>query len=375
MLMALPMTCVYVKRSRWHIVSMAVMYLGMVLTGSRSGLLFGSVMLLVCFAYIYITNKKDRRFSNILLLIVSVPMIVALVKFVPQFFSARLAEGGFISADETRVKFIKLGISDFLQNPIFGVGMGNQKNIAIFPGIFPGCIVFYHNAVIQVFAALGLVGIYLTYHFGMRSGGFHCGAEWSWWGGAPGTWPKSVDAVFHSTNMGAIARMTFPLMAGMVIARKGWKIVSGAWGLWASVAILSFIFFFPEMRDGVVTKAPIDPKPFLSALGLTASRALNGGFEATAVVVGMPLVLLLGIGGEIRNARLAAVCRFLGKYSFPLYCTHYPVTILQRVWRDAHLDAPWYMHVATLCACALFAFINAYVAMKIADWAAERFRK
>lgn len=223
--------------------------------------------------------------------------------------------------------------------------------------------------------ALGLVGIYLTYHFGMRSGGFHCGAEWSWWGGAPGTWPKSVDAVFHSTNMGAIARMTFPLMAGMVIARKGWKIVSGAWGLWASVAILSFIFFFPEMRDGVVTKAPIDPKPFLSALGLTASRALNGGFEATAVVVGMPLVLLLGIGGEIRNARLASVCRFLGKYSFPLYCTHYPVTILQRVWRDAHLDAPWYMHVATLCACALFAFINAYVAMKIADWAAERFRK
>lgn len=160
MLMALPMACVYVKKNKLHLISMAVMYLGMVLTGSRSGLLFGSVMLLICGVYVYVTNKKDRWFYNILLLIVSVPIVIALVKFVPQFFSARLAEGGgFISADETRVKFIKLGISDFLQNPIFGVGMGNQKNIAIFPGIFPGCIVFYHNAVIQVFAALGLAGV------------------------------------------------------------------------------------------------------------------------------------------------------------------------------------------------------------------------
>lgn len=224
-----------------------------------------------------------------------------------------------------------------------------------------------------MFVVLGIAAIFMTYHFGMRSGGFHCGAEWSWWGGTG--WPKSWESVWHSTNMGALARMFFPLLAGMVIARRGWKIRSGNWGLWASVGILSAVFFFPEMRDGVVTNGPIDPKPFLSALGLTASRALNGGFEATAVVVGMPLVLLLGVGGEIRNARLAAVCRFLGKFSFPLYCTHYSITILQRVWRDLHMDAPTSLHVASLCACLFFALINAYIAMKVADWVAARFRK
>lgn len=86
----------------------------------------------------------------------------------------------------------------------------------------------------------------------------------------------------------------------------------------------------------------------------------------------MPLVLLVGIGGEIRNARLASVCRFLGKLSFPLYCTHYSLTMLQRVWRDAHADAPWEMNLVSALAFALFAFFNAYGAMKLADWFAAR---
>ena len=129
------------------------------------------------------------------------------------------------------------------------------------------------------------------------------------------------------------------------------------------------------MRPNCLTKAPLDPAVILLALGLTASTALNGGFEVAAVVVGMPLVLLLGVGGEIRNRRVAAVCSFLGRYSFPLYCTHYSFTILQRVWRDAHPNAPWQMHLATVCACALFAFISAYVAMLVADWVSGRFKQ
>jgi len=223
-----------------------------------------------------------------------------------------------------------------------------------------------------VLAILAVAAIFLTYYFGIRSGGFHCGPTWSWWSGNEG---PTVERVWNSGNMGAIARMAFPLLAGMVIARKGWKIRTGVWSLWICIAILSLIFFAPELKPLKAGCWARDATPVLSALGLTASRALNGGFEATAVVLGMPLVLLIGIGGEIRNRGLAAVCRFLGNYSFPLYCTHYSMTILQRVWRDAHLEAPWQMHLASVCACAFFAFINAYVAMKIADWAAARLAK
>lgn len=180
---------------------------------------------------------------------------------------------------------------------------------------------------------------------------FSHGPSWSCWSGG-GNWPASWKNLWHRGNMGALARMTFPLLAGMVIARKGWKIRTGNASLWICIAILSFIFFAPEMRPIKPNNGPLYSKAILSFLGLTASYPLNGRFEALAVIIGMPLVLLLGVGGEIRNVKLAAICRFLGRYSFPLYCTHYPMTILQRVWRDAHPDAPWQMHLATACACA-----------------------
>ena len=219
--------------------------------------------------------------------------------------------------------------------------------------------------------AIALAAIGATWYFGIASGGFHSGAEWSWW---PASGP-TLKSVLNSTNMRAFARLAFPLFAGMAITRRGWKITAGNWSLPLCLLILSAIFCAPEMRPGFFTTGPLDSDAILSALGLSASKALNGGFEAAAVVIGMPIVLLLGVGGEIRNRRLAAVCNFLGRYSFPLYCTHYPFTILQRVWRDAHPDAPWQMHFATVCACALFAFTTAYVAMLVADWSAKKLKR
>ena len=219
--------------------------------------------------------------------------------------------------------------------------------------------------IVMAVAAIGA-----TWYFGISSGGFHCGAEWSWWWSKP-----TLLGILNSSNMGALARMAFPLLAGMAIARRGWKIRAGNWSLPICVLILVLIFFAPEMRQNLLAKGPLDPAVILPALGLTASKALNGGFEAAAVVVGMPIVLMLGVGGEIRNRKLAAICGFLGRYSFPLYCTHYSFTILQRVWRDAHPDAPWRLHLASVCACALLAFISAYVAMQVADWVAARMKK
>jgi len=193
---------------------------------------------------------------------------------------------------------------------------------------------------------LAILALGLTWHEGLLKGGFHAGPAWScYWK----TW--SWDSFFRSSNFGALSRMFFPVLAGMVIARKGWRIRTGTWGLWLCVGVLLAIFFSPELRP---------------------NKLANGTLESLSVMIGMPLVLLLGIGGEIRNARLASVCRFLGKFSFPLYCTHYSMTVLQRVWRDAHPDAPWEYHLVSALVFALFAFFNAYCAMKMTDWFAAR---
>jgi len=224
-----------------------------------------------------------------------------------------------------------------------------------------------------IIAVLAVLSVGLVYYSGFVHGGFHAGACWSWWwGGAE--W-RGWLPLLQGTNVGALSRMFFPLFAGMLIARKGWRINTGRWGLLLCLAVLSFIFFAPEMRPVAVKCGLYDQLGLMSALGLSASKTLNGCFEATAVVIGMPLVLMLGIGGEIRSERLATVCRFLGKFSFPLYCTHYSMTILQRVWRDAHPDAPWQMHFVSVCVFAMFALFNAYGAMKLADWSVKKCTK
>lgn len=159
LLMTMPAACLYIKKNNWHILSLLFMYVGMVLTGSRSGLLFGTALLGLCAIYVYVTNKDSRKLYNIILLAMIIPVGYIAVKYIPAMYSGRLTNGSFISADETRVKFIKLGIEDFLNHPILGIGMSNQKNIEIFPGFFPGCLVFYHNILIQIPASLGIVGV------------------------------------------------------------------------------------------------------------------------------------------------------------------------------------------------------------------------
>ena len=155
-LMCMPMTCVLVRRSNLYLIGMALMYIAMVMTGSRSGLLFGSVLLVMCVIYIYITNKKSRRLYNWLFGCAALLAVAAAVVVVPELYAARIKNAA--AGDKTRMEFIRRGINNFLSHPIFGIGIGSTKDIEIFKAYVPGSLVFYHNAVIQVISSMGLAG-------------------------------------------------------------------------------------------------------------------------------------------------------------------------------------------------------------------------
>lgn len=159
LLIAIPMPCLFIKRSNWHIAGMASMLAAAVTVGSRSGLLFAPIVCAVSALYIFIKHPEHRKLYTVLALIVLIPAAAVAIAILPDLFASRIAEGGgFISGNETRVKFIRQGIQDFLNHPINGVGVGNTKNVELFPGIITGSLVFYHNIVIQVFASMGLIG-------------------------------------------------------------------------------------------------------------------------------------------------------------------------------------------------------------------------
>lgn len=159
MLMALPMACLFVKRSNIHLIGMAFIYLAMIFSGSRSGLLFGTILLAMCLLYIYVSNKQSRRLYNIIIIAMLIPTVVLAYKYIPHLFSSRQIGEKLVNTDATRIKYFELAAANFINHPIFGMGVGNIKDIEVFKAYFPGCIMFYHNIVLQVISCLGSVGI------------------------------------------------------------------------------------------------------------------------------------------------------------------------------------------------------------------------
>ena len=162
LLMTLSSSCLMIERRRIHLLGFVIMCLALVMSGSRSGLLFGAIIGFVCGLYICYLRREsieEHKWYNWVFLLVVAALCYVGVKYIPILYSSRFVEGNLISASETRVSFIELGIMDFLNNPINGIGLGSTKNIGIFKAIVPGSLVFYHNAVIQVMGSMGLLGV------------------------------------------------------------------------------------------------------------------------------------------------------------------------------------------------------------------------
>ncbi|MBE6759703.1 MAG: O-antigen ligase family protein [Ruminococcaceae bacterium] len=159
MLFGMPMCCLFIRRNSFHLFGMAFIYAFMLIGGSRSAMFFGTLELMLCLGYIYVSHPEKRREYRIIAMISALPVMLVGLYLLDKFF---LGETGrfskhFIRPDEARPGFYRQGLQDFLSRPILGYGIANMKNAGIYKGI-NGSIIFYHNAVLQVMGSLGLVG-------------------------------------------------------------------------------------------------------------------------------------------------------------------------------------------------------------------------
>ena len=157
MLMALPAAAYLAVREKRHFASLAFLYLMLLMTGSRSGLIFGSVMLVLSLGYIYFCDAENRPLYRRVLALCAIPLIAVLVVMARSLFASRVVDGELISIEDSRVDFFVQGLRDFVENPLFGCGLGSMHNAKIFLGV-EGSIVWYHNLFAQVLGSMGLVG-------------------------------------------------------------------------------------------------------------------------------------------------------------------------------------------------------------------------
>ncbi len=136
----------------------------MVLTGSRGGMIFGIIELLMCIV-MFILYDKRRRLAYI---IICLCIVIGFLIFAPQiteFLTYTIkrifnALNGFLLGEntETRVAHYARGVEDFLNQPIFGTGLGYMGNRDIFASA-KGSLCWYHCEPIQIAASFGVVGL------------------------------------------------------------------------------------------------------------------------------------------------------------------------------------------------------------------------
>ncbi len=155
-----------------------------------------------------------------------------------------------------------------------------------------------------------------------------------------------------------LSRLCFPFFCGLLMFRLG-KRISLRGGFWWCSAVIVVILVIP-------------------CLGVPDSRWADGIYNAVAVIVLFPLLVITGAGSKMTDRKTISACKWLGAISYPLYITHFPWVYMQMAWAEAHPDAPVGTHIFVAVSVLIIAISIAYASMKLYDepireWLKHRF--
>ncbi len=122
------------------------------------------------------------------------------------------------------------------------------------------------------------------------------------------------------------SRLLYPFFAGLLVYRIGVRIHAGRWSFVVCSALISAILLMPRV-------------------GIDAYSPSNGIYEAVCVLGIFPLILMTGAGTTVQGIRTTRLCQWLGRISYPLYITHYPLIYFLFEWRYKHESLPTDVHI------------------------------
>jgi len=155
------------RRPAWLLAGL-LMYLGLLLSGSRGGLVFGTLELAMCLLFLIFADKKRRLVYlgiTALLVVVALAALPLLFRFLWPTVRRLLLSGG---EEEVRLGLYRRAVEDFLAHPVFGTGLGYMGNRDIHPSKF-FALCWYHCAPLQIIGSLGVAGaLAFAYQYVMR---------------------------------------------------------------------------------------------------------------------------------------------------------------------------------------------------------------
>jgi peptidoglycan/LPS O-acetylase OafA/YrhL len=167
-----------------------------------------------------------------------------------------------------------------------------------------------------------------------------------------GGWSLTAQQIYIG-----FGRLLYPFLCGLIISRilpnhRTEENPSGSplhakGGFWWASLLLVIVFCVPC----------IGGRPCVA----------NGVYQAVAVLVMFPVIVLIGAGSRTTHAFSTKVCKFLGDISYPIYITHFPIIYAHMSFIKAHADAPAWVHVLASAGVVVISVILALGVMKIYD--------
>lgn len=156
----------------------------------------------------------------------------------------------------------------------------------------------------------------------------------------------------------ALLRLAVPMFLGLFLARTGWKLKVSK-----PVAVAAVLVFLGVMCV-----------PWEGGRGLPANiKWINPVFELTSLVVVFPVLLLIGVGTEVKNERVGRIAAFWGELSYPIYMTHFPLHYIYWGWVLKCADHFSYaVNLVIYFAVAAFLIAVSYLMMRYWDRPAQR---
>lgn len=180
-MLALPFPMYRARKRQLHVFVALFMYLCMIISSSRGGLIMGSLEILILF-FVYTFCYENRLYKQVFHLAVIACGFVLVYRFLPEVIlkitnkslmfapdkpvfsqTFELFQRYFFGKKEPRLDLIKRSFIDFGTNPIFGVGIGYQGNSDLYSPV-SGAMNWYHMWTAQVIGGGGILGI-LAYGF------------------------------------------------------------------------------------------------------------------------------------------------------------------------------------------------------------------
>lgn len=157
LMIAMPFPCLFVRRNRLHLIGFALIFAGIVLAGSRGGLLMGTIEMFICLLYLcYADSRLWAVYAGVglaagLTLYFGFDNILAFYKIE--------SLNGFITQDESRFGLLKRMTGDLKSNVLFGRGLGYTGNDDLYNPT-KGAMHWYHMMIPQVIGSLGVCGVF-----------------------------------------------------------------------------------------------------------------------------------------------------------------------------------------------------------------------